>query len=91
MAAIGADNKLSAFAGLPAKASQYVRSPSTRMAAFGGLVLGFVTAGKLGRFAPQYVFNLAVFWLMLSGEALNRAGMASVGGAAGAALVTTLA
>ena len=136
MAAIGADNKALAFAGLTAKVSQYVRSPSTRMAAFGGLVsylsyayahgswanpaligvslfvggflpsyaklsnkaelwannrFGFVTAGKLGRFLPQYAFNLAVFALLLWGGALNRAGMASVGGAAGAALVTTLA
>ncbi|MBS0520874.1 MAG: hypothetical protein JSR90_19395 [Proteobacteria bacterium] len=52
---------------------------------------GFVTGGRLGRFIPQYVFNLAVFWTMLWGGALNRAGMASVGGAVGAALVTTLA
>ncbi len=136
MAAIGSDSKTTAFAGVPAKVQQYVRSPSTRMAAFGGLVsylsyayahgswanpaligvsvfvgaflpsyaklsnkaelwannqFGFVTAGKLGRFIPQYVFNLAVFWILLWGGALNRLGMASVGGAAGAALVTTLA
>lgn len=118
------------------RVNQYVRSPSTRMAAFGGLVsylsyayahgswanpaliavsvfvggflptyaklsnkaelwannrFGFVTGGKLGRFIPQYLFNLAVFGLLLWGGALNRVGMASVGGAAGAALVTTLA
>jgi hypothetical protein len=136
VAAIGSDSKTTAFAGVPAKVQQYVRSPSTRMAAFGGLVsylsyayahgswanpaligvsvfvgaflpsyaklsnkaelwannqFGFVTAGKLGRFIPQYVFNLAVFWILLWGGALNRLGMASVGGAAGAALVTTLA
>ena len=41
---------------------------------------GFVTAGKLGRFIPQYAFNLAVFWMMLWGGALNLVGMASVGG-----------
>src|SRR5690242_14549420 len=52
---------------------------------------GFVTGGRLGRFLPQYAFNLVVFAVMLWGGALNRAGMASVGGAAGAALVTTLA
>lgn len=136
MAAIGSDRKATPFAGLPAKVRQYVRSPSTRMAAFGGLVsyisyayahgswanpaliavslfvggflpsyaklsnkaelwannqFGFVTAGKLGRFLPQYIFNLVVFWVLLWGGALNRVGMASVGGAAGAALVTTLA
>lgn len=136
MAAIGADNKALAFAGLMGRVNQYVRSPSTRMAAFGGLVsylsyayahgswanpaliavsvfvggflptyaklsnkaelwannrFGFVTGGKLGRFIPQYLFNLAVFGLLLWGGALNRVGMASVGGAAGAALVTTLA
>jgi hypothetical protein len=136
VAAIGSANNATAFEGLIAKGRQYVRSPSTRMAAFGGLVsyisyafahtswtnpaliavsvfvgvflpsyaklsnkaelwannqFGFVTAGKLGRFLPQYVFNLAVFAVLLQGGALNRAGMASVGGAAGAALVTTLA
>ena len=52
---------------------------------------GFVTAGRLGRFIPQYAFNLAVFGVMLWGGALNRDGIASVGGFAGAALVTTLA
>ena len=52
---------------------------------------GFVTAGRLGRFVPQLAFNLVVFWLMLWGGALNQLGMASVGGVAGAALVTTLA
>ncbi len=136
MAAIGSDNKAMPLADQLAKIRQYVRSPSTRMAAFGGLVsyvsyayahgswanpaliavsvfvgvflpsyaklsnkaelwaynqFGFVTGGKLGRFIPQYVFNLAVFWILLWGGALNRVGMASVGGAAGAALVTTLA
>jgi nicotinic acid mononucleotide adenylyltransferase len=136
VSAIGSDDKSTTFAGVPAKVRQYVRSSSTRMAAFGGLItyvlyayahgswsnlaliavsvfvgvflpsyakfsnkaelwannrFGFVTAGKLGRFLPQYVFNLIVFWMLLAGDALNRAGMASVGGAAGAALVTTLA
>ena len=116
------------------KFARWMRSPSTRVAGFGGLVsyasyayahgswanwalicvsvfvgvflpsyaklsnkaalwaenrFGFVTAGKLGRFIPQYAFNLAVFWVFLWGGALNVAGMASVGGAAGAALVTT--
>lgn len=52
---------------------------------------GFVTAGRLGRFLPQLAFNLVVFWVMLWGGALNREGMASVGGIAGASLVTTLA
>jgi nicotinic acid mononucleotide adenylyltransferase len=52
---------------------------------------GFVTCGRLGRFIPQYLFNLAVFWGMQWGGALNLAGMASVGGVPAAALVTTLA
>ena len=136
MAAIGSDGKttpLSAYAG---RLGRYVRSPSTRMAVFGGLLtyvsyayahgswanptlmavsvfigvflpsysklsnkaelwannrFGFVTAGKFGRFLPQLVFNLAVFWTCLWGGAFNLAGIASVGGFAGAALVTTLA
>jgi hypothetical protein len=115
---------------------RYVRSPSTRMAAFAALLsylsyayahgswanpalicvsvfvgvfmpsyaklsnkadlwasnqFGFVTAGRLGRFIPQYVFNLAVFGVLLWGGALNRGGVASVGGFASAALITTLA
>src|SRR5882757_11233555 len=94
---------------------RYVRSPSTRIAAFGGLVMylsyayahgswanpaligvsvfsvvflpsysklsnkaelwannrfGFVTAGRLGRFVPQYAFNWAVFAIMQWGGAL---------------------
>lgn len=52
---------------------------------------GFVTAGRLGRFAPQYAFNLVVFWVLLWGGALIPKGVASVGGVAGAALVTSLA
>jgi len=115
---------------------RYVRSPSTRLAAFAALLsyvsyayahgswanpaligvsvfigvfmpsyaklsnkadlwasnrFGFVTAGRLGRFIPQYAFNLAVFGVLLWGGALNRDGVASVGGFASAALVTTLA
>ena len=125
--------ELSAYAG---KFRRYVRSPSTRIAAFGGLMMyvsyayahgswanpaligvsvfagvflpsysklsnkaelwannqfGFVTAGKLGRFLPQLAFNLAVIWLCFVGGAFNLAGIASVGGWAGAALLTTLA
>jgi Cytidylyltransferase-like len=120
----------------PGKIRRYLRSPSTRMAAFGGLLtylsyayahgswtnltlvcvsvfigaflptyaklsnkaelwannqFGFVTAGRLGRFLPQLAFNLVIFWLMLWGGALNQHGISSVGGFAGAALVTTLA
>jgi hypothetical protein len=123
VAAIGSDRKtttLSVFAG---KLGRYVRSPSTRMAAFVGLLtylsyayahgswanpalvgvsvfigvflpsyaklsnkaelwasnrFGFVTGGRLGRFIPQFAFNLAVFWIMAWGGALNREGI--VGG-----------
>jgi hypothetical protein len=118
------------------KAIRYLRSPSTRWAAFVGLLtylsyayahaswtnvslivvslfvgaflpsyarlsnsaelwtnnrFGFVTIGRLGRFFPQYVFNFAVFGVTLWGGALNRDGVASVGGFAIAALITTIA
>ncbi len=136
MAAIGAEAEMTAFAALADKVGRYVRSTSTRMAAFVGLItylsyayahgswanpaligvslftglflptyaklsnkaelwaqnrFGFVTAGRLGRFAPQYAFNLVVFWVLLWGGALIPKGVASVGGFAGAALVTSLA
>ncbi len=136
MAVIGSDRKTTSLALVAGKIGRYVRSPSTRMAAFGGLLtylsyayahgswanptliavsvfvgaflpsyakisnkaelwannqFGFVTCGRLGRFFPQLAFNLVMFWLMLWGGALNQLGIASVGGVAGAALVTTLA
>ncbi|CAN5923445.1 hypothetical protein BH11PSE3_BH11PSE3_25140 [soil metagenome] len=136
MTAIGSNGKTSGLSAFGAKFRRYVRSASTRMAAFGGLLtyvsyayahgswanptligmsmfvgvflpsysklsnkaelwannrVGYVTAGRLGRFVPQLGFNLAVFWLWQWGGALNQAGIASVGGFAGAALVTTLA
>jgi hypothetical protein len=136
VAAIGSDRKTSTLSAIGDGVRRYVRSPSTRMAAFVGLLsylsyayahgswtnpaligvsvfvgvflpsyaklsnkaelwannrFGFVTAGRLGRFVPQYAFNLAVFWIMLWGGALNRGGIESVGGFASAALVTTLA
>jgi hypothetical protein len=136
VAAIGSDGKTTPLSDFTGKLGRYVRSPSTRMAAFGGLLtyvsyayahgswanptlivvsvfigvflpsysklsnkaelwannrFGFVTAGKFGRFLPQLVFNLAVFWACLLGGAFKAAGIASVGGFAGAALVTSLA
>ena len=136
MAAIGSNGKTTLWSAYAGRFGRYVRSPSTRMAAFGGLLtylsyayahgswanptlmavsvfigvflpsysklsnkaelwannrFGFVTAGKFGRFLPQLVFNLAVFWACLWGGAFNLVGIASVGGFAGAALVTTLA
>ena len=136
MAAIGSDGKTTTLSMIVDRFRRYVRSPSTRMAAFVGLLsylsyayahtswanpaligvsvfvglflpsyaklsnkaelwannrFGFVTGGRLGRFIPQYVFNLAVFWIMQWGGALNVVGLASVGGVASAALVTTLA
>jgi hypothetical protein len=136
VAAIGSDNDVTTLSAWAGKFSRYVRSPSTRIAAFGGVLsyvcyahahgawtnppligvslfvgifapsyarlsnkaelwannrFGFVTAGKLGRFIPQLLFNLVVFWVLLWGGALIREGVASVGGFAAAALVTTLA
>jgi len=136
VAAIGSDGKTNTLSMIVDRFRRYVRSPSTRMAAFVGLLsylsyayahtswanpaligvsvfvglflpsyaklsnkaelwannrFGFVTGGRLGRFIPQYVFNLAVFWIMQWGGALNVVGLASVGGVASAALVTTLA
>ena len=52
---------------------------------------GFVTAGRLGEFVPQYALTLAAFWVMEQGGALDVAGVASVGGVAVASLVATLA
>jgi hypothetical protein len=134
VAAIGSADRTTALPAWTGKIARWGRSPSTRMAAFGGLVsylsyayahgswanpaliavsvfvggflpsyaklsnkaelwannqFGYVTAGKLGRFIPQYAFNLAVFWIFLWGGAVNVGGMQSVGGAVGAALATT--
>jgi hypothetical protein len=136
VAATGSDGKMTGLSAYTGKFLRYVRSPSTRIAAFGGLMMyvsyayahgswanpaligvsvfsgvflpsysklsnkaelwannqfGFVTAGKLGRFLPQLAFNLAVIWLCYVGGAFNLAGIASVGGWAGAAVLTTLA
>jgi nicotinic acid mononucleotide adenylyltransferase len=136
VAAIRSDSRMTTLAALAGKFGRYVRSPSTRIAAFVGLLtyvsyayahgswanaaliavslfvavlapsyaklsnkaelwaydrFGFVTAGRLGRFIPQFVFNLAAFWILLWGGALYLEGIASVGGIGSAALVTTLA
>jgi hypothetical protein len=136
VAAIDSSAKTTGFATFVENARRYVRSPSTRLAAFSAALsyvcyayahgswsnlaligvsvftgaflptyaklsnkaelwannrFGFVTAGRLGRFLPQYAFNLAVFAIFFFGGALNRVGIASVGGYATAALVTTLA
>jgi hypothetical protein len=136
VAVTGSDDGTTTLSVFTGRLVRYVRSPSTRMAAFAALLsyvsyayahgswanpaligvslftgafmpsyaklsnkadlwasnrFGFVTAGRLGRFVPQYLFNLAVFGVMLWGGALNRDGVASVGGFASAALVTTLA
>ena len=136
MAAIGSGGKTTQPSAYVDGFRRWVRSPSTRTAAFVGLLsylsyayahgswanpaligvsvfvgvflpsyaklsnkaelwannrFGFVTCGRLGRFIPQYAFNLAVFWIMEWGGALNRDGIASVGGIVSAALITTLA
>ena len=136
MAAIGSGRKTTTLSDFTDNVRRYLRSPSTRWAAFVGLLsymsyayahgswanpalisvsvfvgvflpsyaklsnraelwannrFGFVTCGRLGRFIPQFAFNLAVFWIMYWGGALNRDGIASVGGFASAALITSLA
>jgi hypothetical protein len=136
LSAVSSDSKATRWSGFPAKVARYLRSPSTRLAAFAGLLtylcyayahsswtnpaligvaiffavfmptynklsnkaelwannqFGFVTGGRLGRFAPQFAFNLAVFAVMLWGGGMSRTGVATVGGIAGAALITSLA
>ena len=136
MSAISPDSNATALATLASRFSRYVRSPSTRLAAFAGLLtylcyayahnswtnpaligvalffalfmptyarisnkieiwsnnrFGFVTGGRLGRFVFQFAVNLALFAIMLWGGGMSRTGVASVGGIAGAALVTSLA
>jgi hypothetical protein len=136
VAVIGSDGKATWLANFSGMIARYVRSPSTRMATFVGLLqylcygyahnswtnpaligvslfisffiptysnwsnkaeiwannkTGFVTGGRLGRFFPQFAFNLGAFWVMASGGALNQAGLASVGGFVSAALAVTLA
>ncbi len=121
MAVTGSDDGTTTLSVFTGRLVRYVRSPSTRMAAFAALLsyvsyayahgswanpaligvslftgafmpsyaklsnkadlwasnrFGFVTAGRLGRFVPQYLFNLAVFGVMLWGGALNRDGVA---------------
>jgi nicotinic acid mononucleotide adenylyltransferase len=136
VSAISPDSKASPLANLAGRFSRYVRSPSTRLAAFAGLLtylcyayahnswtnpaligvaiffalfmptysrisnkieiwsnnqFGFVTGGRLGRFVFQFAVNLALFAIMLYGHGMSRAGVATVGGIVGAALITSLA
>jgi hypothetical protein len=136
VSAISPDSKATVLAVFASRLSRYVRSPSTRLAAFAGLLtyfcyayahnswtnpaligvalffalfmptyarisnkieiwsnnrFGYVTGGRLGRFAFQFAVNLALFAIMLWGGGMSRTGVASVGGIAGAALVTSLA
>ena len=134
MAAIGSESNMSALPGLADMFGRYVRSTSTRTAAFVGLLtyasyayahgswtnpaligvslftglflptyaklsnkaelwaqnqFGFVTAGRLGRFVPQYAFNRAVFWVFYG---VPSTGGRGVGGRVrGSPLVTSLA
>jgi hypothetical protein len=130
------DRKAPCLSGLPDKLSRRLRSPSTRLAAFAGLLtyvcyasahdswrnpaligvaiffaifmptyswlsnqaelwannqFGYVTAGRIGRFVPQFAVNLVLFAVMLWGGGMSRSGVATVGGIAGAALITSLA
>ena len=136
MSAISPDSKATVRAEFAGRFGRYVRSPSTRLAAFAGLLtyfcyayahnswtnpaligvalffalfmptyarisnkieiwsnnqFGYVTGGRLGRFVFQFAVNLALFAVMLWGGGMSRTGVASVGGIAGAALVTSLA
>jgi hypothetical protein len=136
VSAVSPDRKGAPLSGLPDKIGRHLRSPSTRLAAFAGLLtylcyayahdswtnpsligvaiffaifmptytklsnkaelwannrFGFVTAGRLGRFVLQFGFNLVIFAVMLWGGGMSRSGVATVGGIAGAALVTSLA
>lgn len=50
-----------------------------------------VTAGRLARFVAQLAFNAAVFLLFARTGVLPEAGLVGIGGALGAALLTTLA
>jgi len=136
VSAISPDSNATALTTFVNRFSRYARSPSTRLAAFAGLLtylcyayahnswtnpaligvalffalfmptyarisnkieiwsnnrFGFVTGGRLGRFVFQFAVNLALFAIMLWGGGMSRTGVASVGGVAGAALVTSLA
>lgn len=136
MSAISPDSNATVLATLANRLGRYVRSPSTRLAAFAGLLtylcyayahnswtnpaligvaiffalfmptysrisnrieiwsnnqFGYVTGGRLGRFVFQFAVNLALFAVMLYGHGMSRAGVATVGGIAGAALITSLA
>ncbi len=54
-------------------------------------LLGSVTFGRLARFGGQFAFNLAAMSFLAYGGGLRPEGLATVGGVAGAAAVTTLA
>ena len=136
MSVISPDSKATVLAVFASRFSRYARSPSTRLAAFAGLLtyfcyayahnswknpaligvalffalfmptysrisnkieiwsnnqFGYVTGGRLGRFVFQFAVNLALFAVMLYGHGMSASGVATVGGIAGAALVTSLA
>ena len=136
MSAISPDSKATTLADFAGRFGRYTRSPSTRLAAFAGLLtyfcyayahnswtnpaligvalffalfmptytrisnkvelwannqFGYVTGGRLARFLFQFAVNLALFAIMLMGGGMSRDGVATVGGIAGAALVTSLA
>jgi nicotinic acid mononucleotide adenylyltransferase len=50
-----------------------------------------VTLGRTARFLCQLAFNLGAFALLAAGDALDQAGLQSVGGVPGAAVAVTLA
>ena len=54
-------------------------------------LFGSVTFGRLARFGGQFAFNLAAMSFLAYGGSLRPEGLATVGGVAGAAAVTTLA
>jgi hypothetical protein len=50
-----------------------------------------ITAGRLARFLAQLAFNLATLWLLVAGKAIDEHAILHVGGAVGAAFLTTAA
>lgn len=55
------------------------------------LISATVSLGRLGRFAFQFAFNTTVYMLFVAGGVVTQSGVNALGGALGAAFITTLA